>query len=303
MKVFVSGGQFFADGFTVRGGFTMEEGEERFVSYIAESACGSGAVKVQNGELTATGSLVVIRRKQGTELRALPSPLPQCAEERLRLGDKVCRVACHPAPRSVITVTGDYSAAFYAKTHIFAPTLKRIDGQKDALMEVRAQCAEGSFIAILSFGEGVSLLMQEAGQSVLCHGNEITVKKTYPDLCGREVTTTYLWRGRDFTSSRTITYANDPAPMKEAMGRLLLEGVIAKDEDAVKRLLSPEIADARAVFDYFGEIAAVENPFLGSSPTAVCALTKQQDGFNAVTYDFDFDGSGRITNIRRPEED
>ena len=87
------------------------------------------------------------------------------------------------------------------------------------------------------------------------------------------------------------------------MGRLLIESVIAKDEESLKTLLCPEIADANALFDFFKGVYAVEKPLRCLSPTAVAALRREGSKTIATVYDFDFAPDGKIENIRCPQEE
>ena len=76
---------------------------------------------------------------------------------------------------------------------------------------------------------------------------------------------------------------------------------MAKDVEAIGSLLAPEIGDAEAILDYFGEILAVRTPFDPLSPTAAMSVTRGDKGLVATEYDFEFDESGRISNIRNLE--
>lgn len=305
MKIFVSGGQFFVDGFAVRRAFSLDEGERRLLCFVSEGGCGCCFATVQGGKLLLTGEGVdLIRRKEGVELCPAPR-LPACLRTQrsidLRVGEEDFCVECAPPFR--LTVSGAASAEWKASTTLFAPRFERINGQKDVIVKLSASCPEGEYLAMIALSKSSArLLLETFGESILCRGNEVVVKRRYDDLRQRTVTTAYLWQGDGFKCSKMIKCANDHTFRQEEMGRLLLEAVLAEDEEAVKNLLSPEIADASAVTDYFGNILSVRKPLFAKSPTAIAALTRREKELVAVTYDFEFDGAGRIQNIRSDEE-
>ncbi len=299
MKIMVSGGQFFADGFALRRAFTLEEGESRLISYLSNGGCGCATVGVENGEVTCDGALTVIEWKAGWELR--PAPLPcgnAVAAIDVRSSENVFRVECRPLCGQ-IRVTGAASAVWKAKTPFSRPVLTLIDGQKNKIVEITAEHADGKYIAMISLSRGEArLLLEDHGESITCQGNEVIVKKRFRDLCEREVTATYLWGGESFSVSREIILHSRPTPNENNVGRLLLESVIARDGKALCSLLSPDVADENAVFDYFGEVFSVEDPPYGAVKSAVAALTRKGEKTVGVIYDFDLDGEGRICNVR-----
>ena len=308
MKIFVSGGQFFADGFAVRRAFCLNEGEKRLLCYVAEEGCGCSQVSVKNGRVTVDGrSVLAVRWAEGVELRPAPH-FPRWLTKRARTEvaseDSAFLVECIAAPRSLLRVTGAATAEWEAATTLLSPRLDVIEGQKEKIVKVSALCPEGEYLAMIALHTGAArLLLEDFGESVSCRGNEVTVRRRYADLMARERTSTYLWQGEGFAPSHVYVCANDHSFKQEEMGRLLLEAALAKDKTAASALLSPEVADADALFDYFGPILAVEPPLFESSPTAVAALCREGEGLVATLYDFDFDSRGKIKNVRRPNED
>ena len=305
MKILVSGGQFFADGFAVRGAFCMEEGERRLLSYVAESGCGCAEAKVTNGNLTVGGDCFeVIRWKTQAELRpAAHSSHRAVTTQEVVNGDARFLVECVTKPRSTLRVLGDAEASWRTSVPLFSPYLSLIEGQKQSIVRLSADCAQGKYIAILSLAKGSArLLLEDYGETVTCRGNEVIVARRYPDLRARVVTATYLWQGDGFLPSRNVVCSKDHPFIREDMGRLLIESVITRDEDAMKGLLSPEAMDASAIFDYFGEVTEVASSRAAPTDTAVSVIKKEGDHLVGATYDFDFDAAGRIENIRCLDE-
>ena len=302
MKITVSGGQFFADGFALRGAFCMEEGERRLLSYLSNEGCGCAEATVKNGKLLLNGSVEVIRRKGQAELRPAPCPRLERAFAEASKGDARFFAECVTAPRSLLRVWGDAIGEWKTKAPIFAPSLSVIEGQKQCIVELSAKCAAGEYIAMIALEKGnAQLLLEDYGETVTCRGNEVTVVSRYRDLRARTVNTTYLWQGEGFRPSRTVVCAKDHPFIREVMGRLLVESVIARDEDAMRELLSPEAMDMEAIFDYFGEVTEVM-PCSAPGDTAVAVLKREGEELLYVTYDFDFDAAGKIENIRNLEE-
>ena len=305
MKVFVSGGQFFIDGFAVRRAFSLDEGERRLLCFVSEGGCGCCFAMAQGGKLLLTGDGVdLIRWREGLELCPAPrllSCLLRKASLDLHVGETdLCAMYLPP---NRLSVSGAVNEVWETSAPLFAPRFERIDGQKDAIVKLSASCPEGEYLAMISLSKGSArLLLETCGESILCRGNEVTVKRSYDDLLKRTVTTTYLWQGDGFNCSKMIKCANDHTFKQEEIGRMLLESVVIGDENVIKDLLSPEIADASAVTDYFGKILSVRKPLFAKSPTAIAALTRRGKELVAVTYDFEFDGAGRIQNIRSDEE-
>ena len=169
-------------------------------------------------------------------------------------------------------------------------------------MRIDAACEAGEYVAMIALPEnGARLLLESRGERILCEGNEVRIERTYADLLSRRVTERYLWRGDRFECSREIVCAKEHIFMREEMGRALLEAAMAKDESAISALLSPEIGNVAAILDYFGEILSVRPDLPSNSSTAATAVTRDDEGLIATTYDFDFDGNGRISNIRNLE--
>ena len=307
MKIFVSGGQFFADGFAVRRAFTLEEGEERLLSFLSDEGCGCALIKVQEGELLlGNASLMAITWAEGVELRPAPRSvhLSERVIKEITSGEDAFKAECRESPCSLITISGAAEAKWQTMVPIASPRLNVIEGQREKILEIRAECAEGEYLAMVALAKGSArLLLEDYGKSVLCRGNEVTVCKKYRDLAGREATVTHLWQGNGFKTSCKVICANAPACIREEMGRLLIESVIAKDEESLKTLLCPEIADANALFDFFKGVYAVEKPLRCVSPTAVAALRREGSKTIATVYDFDFAPDGKIENIRCPQEE
>lgn len=299
MKITVSGGQFFADGFALRRAFTLEEGESRLISYLSNEGCGCAAVRLENGALTCDGALLAIEWKTGWELRPDPRRCGNAVKAiDVRASEGDYRVECRPS-NCEIRVTGEATAIWKSKTSFSRPVLTLIEGQKHKIVEITADHADGKYIAMISLAKGdARLLLEDYGESVTCQGNEVIVKRRLRDLCEREVTATYLWRGEWFSVSREVILHSRPVPDEKNVGRLLLESVIAKDGKALCDLLTHDIADENAVFDYFGEVLGVETPSCESSPAAVAALIRKGEKTVGVIYDFDLDGEGRICNVR-----
>ena len=296
-------GQFFADGFAVRRYFFVEEGERKLISYLTTGGCGCGYLTVEGGEVVIEGEgFLCIRRGEDRELRPRPYPaMPETVRLRTEEGGENYLVECRTHPAS-ICVTGSAELQVNAKVPFFAPSIRRIEGQREALAEINARCADGQYLAIIALAKGRARLLLEEVGDILCRGNEVTVKRCFDDLCGREATTRYVWRGSDFDLSREFTRTHAISFRREEMGRALLEAVIAKDDDALGELLSPEIATSQ-IYDYFGEVLSVETPYSPAPPTAVDAILRSEGQTVSVTFDFDFDISGRIENVRRLEDE
>ena len=306
MRIIVRNGQFFADGFAVRGAFLLEEGERRLISYIGRNGCGYAKLRLSEDRLLVEeGRIGVIRRKGGAEL--FPAPLASHGGERPRkefsCGGKTFVATCLIGEPSEILLEGDVSFRHSSKVPFFDPKISLIEGQRNAILDLRAATEEGAYLALVSLEEsGARLLLEETGDSILCEGNEVTVTRFYDDLRARRATIRYLWKGTDFDCSREIVCAKEHPFIREECGRMLLEAVVAKDEKEIERLLSPEIADAKGVLDYFGEIDGARPSPFSDSPTAYSTIKRQGTELLATLYDFDFDEQGRISNIRCLDE-
>ena len=300
MKIYVGEGQFFADGFAVRRAFSMEEGERRLISYVAREGCGCDYLSLEGETLRSEGEgLAVILRGKDAEIRPVyPTSRPPVRIEITR-GEAVYRVECGRVPRSYLIVSGSAEGEYFPCRPLSSPCVRSVEGQRECIVEVSADCPEGRYLMMIALSEGhTRLLLEDYGESILCRGNEVTVKRALNDRRGRIVATRYLWQGEAFVSSREIVCTRAHPFIREEMGLLLLESVIARDESSLRELLSPEIDDVRMVEDYFGEILSVEPPLSPVSPTAVTAITRREEGIVALTYDFDFTSSGLIENIR-----
>ena len=306
MKIIVSGGQFFADGFALRRAFTLEEGESRFISYLWARGCGCARLRLLGGRLTVTeGAIGLVQWKKGAELFPLPlAPAsPERREKEFTVESERFRVMCLCGNPSEIRFSGAIEGRHEASTAFFNPTISLLGGQHEAILDIHAVTAEGDYLALFAVRKGAfRLLLEESGESISCIGNEVTVTKSLADLCSRRIVSRYLWRGEAFSCSREITCAKEHSFIREEMGRSLLEAVLAGDRDGIAGLLSPEIANADAILDYFGEIIAVRPALFEESRTAVAALRKRGNDLFATVYDFDFDGRGRISNIRCLDE-
>ena len=301
MKILVSGGQFFADGFAVRRAFNLWEGECRTISFISDEGCGCTSLHLTNGVPVAESpSLKIVDWKRGFEI--LPSPRSaMCArtERELSVGEKRFVVICQGGDPARLVFSGAITAEIELSASIFDPKITLLSGQREPLLSMQASCKEGSYLLILSLGaEEPNVLLECSGESIVCRGNEVTVRKKYDDLCLRSVTRRYLWQGKGFDRSQEIVCANQHSFMREQSGRLLLEAVFAEDESAANALLSPEIAEYAAIKEYFGKIVRLVPALFSDSPTAYAALKRNGERWIATTYDFDFDAQGLVTNIR-----
>lgn len=302
MKIYVGNGQFFADGFAVRRAFEAEEGERRVLSYISNRGCGCTRMTIRGGRPHFEERTVRLTKWQaGWEITPAPFSARKDYEESFPLGEGRTTLRCEAGDPTVISLV---EKGWRRETYcpISDPKATLISGQREPILSLRARTESGEYLALLSLGETPRLLLEDYGDSVTCSGNDVTVVRRLSDLRHRKVVTRYLWRGNGFDRSREIICADAHPFIREEMGRLLLEAALAEDEDAVKELLSPDLADPRALLDYFGPLTEVRPPLLTDSPTAYAALKRTPEGVVATVYDFDFDEEGRITNVRAEGE-
>lgn len=302
MEIRIGSGQFFADGFTIRRSFSLEEGETRLISYLSDKGCGASPVTLSDGNLLTGGRIGVIRWTWGAELYPLPaiSPWEAVAEKEVSLSGGVATVAVRAGDPAELRVTGEATYLHIPAPALYAPRISVIEGQRFPIVRVDAKCEEGDYLLLLSLIDSTcSILIEEVGDRIFSEGNEVRVERRCRDSLSRRVTTRYLWRGDRFETSREIVCANEHIFTREERGFALLEAAAAKDEGAITALLSPEIGDAGAVIDYFGAILSVRSAASPDRPTAAAAITRDAEGLVGTIYDFDFDPFGRIENIRR----
>ena len=300
MKISTSGGQFFADGFAIRRSFTLEEGETRLVSYVSDAGCGAASVTLSQGELLVSGRIGVIRWKWGAELYPLPALRPWEERAETEIETKAGQATlCVRGTGGMLEITGALTYTRTLARPIYAPHLSPINGQRFPIVRIDAHCDEGEYVAMIALAEnGADILLEECGDRIHCEGNEVRIERRYRDMLSRHATIRYLWRGDRFECSREIVCAKDHTFIREEKGLALLEAAMARDEKAISSLLSPEIGDAGAILDYFGEILSVR-PALGSDDECAAAtITRGSKGLVATIYAFDFDNTERISNIR-----
>ena len=304
MKIAVQKGQFFADGFAVRRFFLLEEGETRLISYLSDAGCGAARIALQEGKLFVTeGKIGVIRWKEGAELYPLPARSER-VEKILSLSEGR-EVHC-TLDGDLVKMVVEGADVFTHRTirPLFSPTISLIEGQRTPVLDLRAKCDEGEYVAILSVAEsGTKLLLEEVGEHVSAAGNEITLRRRFDDLARRTVLTRCIWQGNGFRYSREIVCAREHTFIREQSGRELLEAAYAKDESSIAAMLSPEMGDASAILDYFGEIVALRAPLFSASPTAYAAIKRKGDDLVGMTYDLVLNESGKIINIVSDEEE
>ena len=305
VNIFVRDGQFFADGFSLRRSFSLSEGESRLISYIAKGGAGVATVGVSEGILTVEGEgLIVINHKEGAELRPILMSAPERDLIEVTAEGTLYRVECYGGKRSKIAVSKGAVWTHLPLLPLCNPSLRLIEGQRESIVELTASCPAGRYLAMISLSKGVvKLLLEEVGESILCRGNEVKVRRTLSDRRGRSIESVYTWEGAGFSLSRDIRYTREIAIPREETGRELLECVIARDDAALSAILSPEIGDPRALYDYFGEILSVETPLFPVSPGAVTAILRRDGRYIAATYDFDYDERGLVENIRPLDEE
>ena len=305
MKVKVSGGQFFADGFALRSGFEMEEGDGRLISYLSDHGCGAARLTFQEGSLRVSeGQIGLILWKEGAELFPLPDQarFPTRTERTFPIEGGEINVRCLSGALPEITLSGWVTANIPAAFSFRRPEISLIGGQRVAILQIRAEAEAGEYLLMLSVGkEGATKLLETCGESVLCEGNEVRTTRTLDDLLGRRLSLRYLWRGDHFESSREITCANAHPFIRELSGRALLEAVYAGDEKEILSLVSAEIGDTSSLIDYFGEIVSVRPDPFSESPTAFGAVKREASRLAGITYDFEIDREGKIENITSNE--
>lgn len=303
MRIKVSGGQFFADGFAVRKSFEIREGEERLLSCISEAGTGCATLRMRGeAEIVRGAGIELVRRRHGVEVRPAPRRERSVWRRTFREGGSFLQVLLVTGERPFLRIEG---AATYEREIPFPladPTCEFITGQREKILEIRATSERMEYISFLAVtAGGATLLLEEVGEKITCVGNEVTVVRTFPDLRGRKRINRYLWRGEAFESSREYLCANAQSFIREEAGRLLLEAVIAGDEEDTKTLLSPDLTSFAALRSYFGEPIALLPPGADDPPTALLAEYREKECVREVLYDFDFDSEGKITNIRREE--
>ena len=293
MYIKVSGGQFFVNGYPVRAGFTLSDGEIRQLSYIGRRGAGSVSVRMQAGRLLIEGEIERINWKEGVELRPLEE-MPSSAVECDVQGEKV-----------LVSFGREISAGAFRYEPICplqTPAAQYLGGQRLPLLKIRGRTMAGDYLAILSLRSGAESVLLEAYGEITASGNEVIVRRRMRDLRERTITDTYLWRGEGFERTlHTCECAYSGDFPREKRGRLLLEAIRAEDEADVRSLTTTELSDMRALQEYFGKIECIRDPLFPASPTAVAVQKKTPNGRVAVTYDFSFEGD-RIDNILCSEE-
>ena len=293
MRIKVNGGQFFVNGYPVQTGFTLSEGEERTVSYIARRGAGSALLRLQDGELLTEGEIGRIDWSEGVELYPLEE-IPACIQ-RCEVQGAECLVRFG---REI--EVGDYR--YEPPLPVLFPTARSVGGQRAPIVRIDGRTAEGDYLALLSVRKGEERLLLDVCGEVRTVENEVTVTRRCKDLRARTVTDIYRWRGEDFErTSHTLECAERGFFPREQRGRLLLEAVMAEDEEELRALTTSELSDLRAMSEYFGETEKVRAPLFTTSPTAVAAQKKTSNGRVCVTYDFSFEGD-KIDNIFRLDE-
>jgi len=294
MRIKVQGGQFFVNGYPVREGFSLREGECRLVSCIAESGAGCATLCNEGGELIIRGNLDVVRWGHDAELLPLPCASMPALLREYAVDDRKIYIAVGRE----ITCEGICSFRHTPPFPIRSPRVEILSGQKKRIANIRGECDAGEYIALFSLSQGSARLLLEAyGESIQTEGNEVAVTRKYNDLRGRVATARYTWKGENFEESyRNVECTHAHSFIREDAGRLLLEAAFARDVREITSLLSPEIADADEILRYFGEIECVRAPLFVSSPTAIAVQKKTPNGRMAITYDFSFEGT-KINNI------
>ena len=290
MRIKVGEGQFFVNGYPVRTGFSLEEGETRLVSYVARRGAGCVTLSVRGGKLSVQGDIGLIRWGENAELYPLED-LPVRTFEREAQGENVVlRIG-----REIETDSG---FRYESCRPILSPVVRALNGQRIPLLKIDGRTAEGEErLVVLSVQKGKEAVLLDVWGNVAASGNDVTVTRTEGDLRARKITDGYRWTGEAFErTAHTVEgdYARD-FPL-EKRGRLLLEAVKAGDEREIYALTSAELSDLSALTEYFGEIERVRDPLFHSSSTAVSAQKKTPNGRVAVTYDFSFEGD-KIDNI------
>ena len=304
MKITIGNGQFFADGFAIRRSFTPEEGETRLISYVSEVGCGAAIIRVTDGDLSTEGRIGVIRWSWGAELYPLPClrPWEDTAETTVTVGAGKATITVRGGDPALIRVTGAHSYEHVPARGIYAPRISLIEGQRFPILRIDAKCDVGEYLSMLALREGgCAPLLEEVGDRILSEGNLVRIERQYEDTLRRHATTEYLWRGDRFDRSAEIRYEAPRDLIREERGFALLEAVAARDIEGIEALLAPEIRDAEGILGYFGEVIAVRPATGTDSPTAAATITRDDKGLRGRIYDFDFDESGRIRNVRNEE--
>jgi len=307
MKIKVNGGQFFAEGFPIRKGFTIKEGGSMLLSCLSPQGTGCARMQLLGGEVTLEeGGIEFLRWQGGGELR----PAPHCGLhptlKRQTFSEKnfFLEVSARTICRTELSLEGKSSLRHECPLPLSDPSFEIITGQRERILSVRAACFGGEYIAFFSLGEkGYRLLLEDYGDEVICLGNEVTVTKECSDLKKRQIISHHLWRGDHFDCSREYVCANVQSFIKEQSGRLLLEALLAADEQDALSYLAPDLKDLPALRRYFGSYQAVRAPLFEASPTAVAIERREEGVLRALLYDFDFDSQGMIRNIRCAEEE
>ena len=293
MQIKVSGGQFFVNGYPVKRGFTLEENEERTISYIAERGAGCARLSLTDGKLSVEGEIGRVDWKGGVELYPLEDA-PVFAAECDVQGEKVLVRFGRE-----LTVGG---FRYEPILPLYAPSAQYLGGQRLPLLKVQGQTSAGDYLAILSLRRGAECVLLEGYGEITANGNEVTVTRQTGDLRGRKISDVYLWQGESFArTTHTCECAYTGAYPREMRGRLLLEAVMAEDEADVRMLTTAELSDLQALKAYFGDIERVREPLFPASPTAASIQKRTPNGRVAVTYDFSFEGD-KIENILSPDE-
>ena len=305
MEIRVFGAQFFLDGFPVRRGFFLEGEKPRLLSYIASNRAGAVTLTpTQDGAcLSPNDDLETVYWKKGIEISVTEKPAPQkaIAWEEFRVYGQSLRVGVREGANALFLFKGYKEACFPAKEPLHDAKIQMISGQSSAILDIRAKTEQGGYIALFSLPhDGPQKLLEGCGE-IQTSGNEVTIREKQNDLRGRIVTSRYLWQGTRFSlTARTFTRASEPPFTPRTAGRLLLESILAGDDEDLLSYLAPEVADKDEIKRYFGTFDRIRDPLFSSSETAIAIQKTENERSYARTFDFSFE-DGKIENIT--EED
>ena len=107
MRIKVSGGQFFADGFPIRKGFELQDGREKTLSCLSDKGAGCALLRVAGGIASLTGGgIELVRWKQGAALRPLPKREEIVRRRSFSERGFFLQVALRAGRRSSIAIAG-----------------------------------------------------------------------------------------------------------------------------------------------------------------------------------------------------
>lgn len=184
------------------------------------------------------------------------------------------------------------------KWDIENPKIRMSQFKDKVVVAITATNNDKKYLNVILITNNCRILWEDIADKIDYNKNNITFVKTLDDMRGRQITYSVSYNGSSYKEiSKIIKYTYEHKYKQELLPYLLIEAIMAKDQDDIKNILDSSL-NAESINDFFGEIVNISEPKYSncSNDNVIAIIVKENNYLKAKLYEFEMK-EDKIINI------